>query len=264
MIIELILICGLPVVMLAQGLALKPDDLRLTDGEAMPVIGMLLLRLIVMPLVAYGAGQVLGLEPALAVGLILVTLAVPTVAALPLAGVSGATLPLLSSMIAVGTLAGLIWWPIAVNMLVENASPIALWRDMLLLAGLPFAAGLYLRARGTTGGRLLPIVASVAIGAMNLCAIIRGFDLGVWTALKGAIVLAIVAILTGILLGRVMQLRSDGPTTLAYAVMMSAVALPIGLSARMDPAFGLPSGVYGFVIYCAATVLITMRMRAKA
>lgn len=255
-----LLILGLAIVMLAQGVALRPADLVPAEGRGAAVVALVVLRLVALPLIALGTGWMLGLDGPLAAGLVLAALSVPAVAAIPLAGVSGAALPLLTSMIAIGTLAGLVWWPVAGGAMLDQAGAGWVLRDVLLRAALPFAVGMWLRSRGITGGAILPILASVAIGAMTVVALVRG-EGGVWVSLQASVVMAISAVLLGMLIGQALRLGAEVPTTLAYGVLMPSVALPIGLTAGLDPSLALPAAVWGIVSYIVATILIILRQR---
>lgn len=250
-------LAALGVVMLAQGMALHPADLRV-GGAARPVALMLVLRLIALPLLALAAAWMSGLQGPLAVGLVLAALAPPTVAALPLAGVAGAALPLLSGLIGIGTLAALLVWA-----MLGWGLPGQLVQDLLICAALPFGAGLLLRHRGYGGGQVLPLAASVLTGVMIVAALVRGWGPGAWNSVQAGLLLAIAAAVLALLAGRSARLDQSQSQSLAFATLMNAVALPIGLTASLDPAIAVPAATYGIAIYAVAIGLLVLRLRRR-
>jgi predicted Na+-dependent transporter len=248
---------ALGVVMLAQGMALHPSNLHIR-GAGRPLALMLVLRVVCLPFLAMACGWIFELDAPLLMGLLLAIAAPPTVAALPLAGVAGAALPLLAVLIGVGTVAGLLFWA-----LVVWGFPGQVVQDLLICAVLPFGAGLLLRHRGYGGGRVLPFLTSILTGAMIVAALLRGWEPGAWNAVPAALMLALATAVLALLTGRLMRLDPSQSLSLTFATLMSLVVLPIGLTAALDPAYAVPAALYGIAIYVVAIALMVLRLRRR-
>lgn len=250
------------VVMLAQGLTLRPSDLTVPPGGGR-VLGLsLALRYVLTPILALVAGYIFGLDlnGHHATGLLLAAFALPSVAVLPLAAVGGAALPLAAALTAIGTVVGLILWPVVIYLTFTPADPGLLLWPWLIFAVIPFAAGLGLRSSGIGGGRWLPIVASMAIGSIYLIALAQGWGPGLWAVLQACLFLAIALVTVTLLLGRRLTLQDDQTATLTFTTLVPMAALPIGLTAWADPSLWPPMAIWGILAYLGAGLLIFQRL----
>ncbi|AUH62809.1 hypothetical protein CX676_00410 [Paracoccus zhejiangensis] len=253
------------VVMLAQGLTLRPADLSVPPHDRGLLWLSLALRYVLTPILALVAGFIFGLDlnGHHATGLTLAAFAVPSVAVLPLVAVGGAALPQAVFLTAIGSAVGLILLPLVLWLTFTPADLGMLFWPWLIYAVIPFAAGLGLRSLGFNGGRWLPIISSAAIGVIYLIALIKGWGPGIWAVMQACLFLAIALVTIALLLGRRLALPDDQTATLTFTTLLPMAALPIGLTTWADPQLWPPMAIWGILAYLGAGLLIILRLRRR-
>lgn len=266
--IQTLLSAGLAIVMLAQGAALTPGVLRVAPDQRRAVGGVLIARLILLPVLALLLAWGFGLGPGWAVGLMLASLLPVSVAVLPLAGVLGAHAALSATLAAVTTLAAIVALPM-LPVLAGGARLGEVLTSVLLLVALPFAIGLMLPAGLAPLRRALPILASLVGGLMILGALWVGLAQNGFNAALAAIVLAIAAFVLAGAVARAAGLAGPQATAVTLALVIPAAPVAIGLAAILGGsawfgAMAMPSAVFAVAGYALAVMLIVLRLRRRA
>ncbi|MDR6866270.1 BASS family bile acid:Na+ symporter [Microbacterium resistens] len=155
----LILNVVLGLIMLGIALDTAPRDFRVVATHPKPFAIGILAQLLLLPVVTFLLTLVLPVTPSMALGMILVACCPPGNISQVLTHRSGGNVALSVSMTAVGNLIYILAMPLSIafwgslhptarTLLREVAlSPWQMLLEILLIVGLPFAAGLLLRAR---------------------------------------------------------------------------------------------------------------------
>ena len=253
------------VVMLAQGAALSPGATRAAPRR--PVLLILLLRFLILPLVALGAGLAFDLPGPARAGLILVALSPAAVGALPLGGVAGANLPVLSALIGATSWTFLLASPLltAIGPGIGTGDAVA---TAALWVGLPLLLGRLLAGRLGGLGRALTLGASVLTGAMLVVALLSGWDAAAPGTAQSALVLAIAAAGLGLWATRALGGGDDEAFAQALAALVVTPPVVIGLAAALSgpgtwTLAAYPAAVHGIVMYLTALALIILRLKTR-
>lgn len=244
----------LALVMLAQGVALAPT--RVLPGLAWRGVAIR----IALPLVATGVALALAMPTVEGLGLLLAALAPPAVGALPLAGLMGANVVLLSGLVLIGTalapaLLFLVWGQVAVM-------PVLVW------VILPFALGFALRNLLAPWERTLAMAASVASGVMVIVTLWRAWGDPLAAPDLAAIGALLVVLAGGALAGLLGRGQSEGDSAaLLLSALIPVPAVPIGLAAAVMAddfaAVALPAALTVIAGYALAIGFIILRLRAR-
>ncbi|APD47128.1 MULTISPECIES: bile acid:sodium symporter family protein [Synechococcaceae] len=165
-----LIVLALGVIMLGMGLELQPADFRRVLRRPRPVALGVIGQFSVMPLLAAALAWGLGLEPPLAVGLILVGCCPGGTASNVVTLIARADVALSVVMTTASTLLAVVLTPALTGLLAGRYVPVDGWKlllDVLQVVLLPLAAGIGLK-RGTPRlarwiGPLMPPLAVLAI-----------------------------------------------------------------------------------------------------
>lgn len=253
------------IVMLAQGAALRPADLSLRGVPAAVWQG-LTLKLLAMPVIAWLCGWMFDLSDQARAGLLLLALAPASVGALALGGVLGADLSRLSRLIALSTLASLIWLPLVGMVFLEQGPG---FTALIGTIALPLLLGLVLGGRMQTLAQPLAMLASILGGAMIVVALWQGWPAAEWAILQAAVLLALSVGVLGLYAARAMGQGGQGnASATALALLLAESAVPIGLAALIwGEAFGayaVPAAIYAIAAYGAAILLVVRRVARRS
>lgn len=276
---------GLPValfvIMVGIGLTLTAADFR---REARTPRGALLgsaAQLLVMPALGFAVAALLGLPPALAVGLVIVA-ACPggtssnLVSFLARANVAlSIVLTVVASVVTIVTLPmfanlALRWWPVGDDVAVT----VPLARTIGLLIGIvlvPVLLGMAVRRRAPRRAAAMERVVS-AFGGFILVALIIGIAISLrdefFTLLADAGPAALLLNLLGLAVGwgvaRAGGLSDRDGLTVAVelGIKNSTLGILIAVTVMGSEAIAVPSAVYGLLMYVSAAVLVVAGRRA--
>jgi BASS family bile acid:Na+ symporter len=193
--------------MLAVGLAYTLRDVFGPMRDARAVIRALVANFVLVPLLAYGLVQVIPLQGADVIGLMLIATAAGASFLIKLTAAAGGNLALSASLTMLLLPATVLYMPVVLPIVVPDArvSPAAIALPLLWTMILPLGAGLLVRARHRTlADRIRPWsakLASVALVVLVLATVVAHFGGIVRIIDRGAIVAPFVLILSAFAIG---------------------------------------------------------------
>jgi bile acid:Na+ symporter, BASS family len=276
---------GLPialfVIMTGIGLTLTVGDFRREAEHPKGVIVATLAQLLIMPALGFGIAALLGLPPAIAVGLVIAA-ACPggstsnLIAYLGRANVAmSIVLTVLASIATIATLPfytnlALGWQPTAQDVAVRM--PVG--RTVVLLVGIifiPVAIGMAIRRRAPHRAASMERAVSL-FGGVVLIALIIGIAYSVrdefWellaTAGPAAILLNLGGIAVGYLVGTAAGLAKADRLTAAVelGVKNTTIGMLVAITVIGSETMAVPSAVYGLLMYASAFALVAYGRRS--
>jgi bile acid:Na+ symporter, BASS family len=193
--------------MLAVGLGYTLRDVFGPLRDARAVIRALVANFVLVPLLAYGLVQVIPLQGADVIGLMLIATAAGASFLIKLTAAAGGNLALSASLTMLLLPATVLYMPVVLPIVVPDAkvSPAAIALPLLWTMILPLGAGLLVRARHRTlAERIRPWsakLASVALVVLLLATVVTHFGGIVRIIGRGAIVAPFVLILSAFAIG---------------------------------------------------------------
>ncbi len=193
--------------MLAVGLAYTLRDVFGPMRDARAVIRALVANFVLVPLLAYGLVQVIPLQGADVIGLMLIATAAGASFLIKLTAAAGGNLALSASLTMLLLPATVLYMPVVLPIVVPDArvSPAAIALPLLWTMILPLGAGLLVRARHRTlAERIRPWsakLASVALVVLLLATVVAHFGGIVRIIDRGAVVAPFVLILSAFAIG---------------------------------------------------------------
>jgi len=148
--------------MLVMGLTLTLDDFKRVLQDRRRVLAGAILQYTIMPMLGFVLGGVLGLEPWLAAGLILVSCCPGGTASNVVTFIAGADLPLSVAMTTASTLSATIMTPLLTQGLAGTIVPVdalALFRDIVNIVILPVLGGAALNSTFPSAVAKISVVA---------------------------------------------------------------------------------------------------------
>ncbi|MGW7519154.1 bile acid:sodium symporter family protein [Streptomyces sp. NPDC054796] len=279
----------LAVVMLGLGLSLTVADFRRVREYPRTVVAALACQLVLLPLVCFGLVSVLGLAPALAVGMLLLAASPGGTMANLFSHLFGGDVALNITLTAVNSVLAVFTLPVVVNLGLDHFAPggdgtgtgtvglrFEKTAQVFLLVLVPVATGMYVRARRPRFAEAaerpvkavsLVIVAGIILGAVAAEAEnIGGYlaDVGLAVAAFGTVSLA-----TGYAAARLVSAGHRQAVACCMEIGMhnTTLSLTIALSpALLDSTeMAVPSAVYGIQIYfLAAAAGLLLRRAGRA
>ncbi|WP_226344600.1 bile acid:sodium symporter family protein [Agilicoccus flavus] len=245
----------LGIVMFGMGLTLTPRDLALVASRPIPVLIGVVAQFLVMPLLGLGIATLLGLDPVLAAGLILVGCAPGGTASNVISYLARADVALSVAMTTVSTLLAPLLTPLLVLWLAGTyleVDGVAMAMSILQVVLVPVVAGLVLRlVLPRVIDRVLPALPWVSVAAISLivAAVVGGSADRVISA--GLVVLIAVVLHNGLgyLLGyglaRLARQPERASRTTAIEVGMQNSGLAASLAGTyLEPGAALPAAVF--------------------
>ncbi len=270
----LLLPLALAVVMLGMGLSLVPDDFRRIAREPKAVALGAACQLLLLPLLGAAIALLLPLEPAIAVGLVVIALCPggPSsnfITYLARGDVAlSVTLTALNSFITVFTIP--IFTNLALQRFLGEASAIALPLgetivQIFAITVIPVAIGMAIRQRWPQTARgLEKQISRLAIALLALIILLllirEGDQLPRFIAQVGLGVLLLnsLAMFAGLAVARLGRLPGRQQTCLAIEVGIQNGTLAIAVTAGLldNPDMAVPAAVYSLLMYLTALVAI--------
>lgn len=160
----------LSLIMLSMGLTMTPNDFKLVLTRPKDVIFGIVLRYIIMPCIAFGVGKLLGLDPMLAAGLILVGCCPSGTASNVMTFIAKGDTALSVTISSVNTLLAPLLTPALFMLLAGSLIPIdasALLFDICKVVLVPIALGIAIRLAASKAvdkiSGIIPVVSVIAI-----------------------------------------------------------------------------------------------------
>lgn len=245
------------IVMLAMGLTMGIDDFKMVFSQPKTVILGIILRYVIMPLVAVFVTKILGLNPALAAGFILVGCCPSAVASNVMTFLSRGNTALSVTISSCNTILAPFITPFIFLFLAGSLVPInttAMLIDIAKIVLLPVGLGVIIRmtAEGFVK-RITPYLPAVSTIALLLI-IMAGMALNASRLASVALVAFLGVILhNGIGLGlgffsakKVFGMEQRDSQAVAFEVGMENTGLAIALIiAHLDPIGAIPAAIFG-------------------
>ncbi|WP_017594878.1 bile acid:sodium symporter family protein [Nocardiopsis potens] len=245
----------LGVIMFGMGLTMRPSDFAIVARHPKAVLLGVAAQYTVMPLLGFGIAQLLGLEPLLVVGLVLVGAAPGGTASNVIVYLARGDVALSVAMTSISTLLAPVLTPLLVLALAGSTLPVdagGLLVSILQVVLVPVVAGLVVRAvAGRLVDRVLPLLPLVSVGGIlvvvagvvgaNADAVAStGLLLGLAVVLHNSLGLGV-----GYLIGRVGGLPESARRAASIEVGMQNSGLAAALAtAHFAPLAALPAALF--------------------
>jgi BASS family bile acid:Na+ symporter len=281
------LLAALALVMLGLGLSLRIDDFTRVLGHPAALALALGLQLIILPLVCLAIVVFFGLQPAYAVGLLLLAASPGGVSANLFSHVFGGNVAMNVSLTAITTVLSIVSLPLVANLAIALFAPMG--PDATLVVPLQFAKvlqvvaivlipvviGMTVAARwpafATRAEKPFKIVSVAVLASFAIIAIVheRQSLVASLDSLGPAVLLFnLVSLGSGYYLARAAGLDKAIATAISYEIGIhnSTLAIYIALSVLGSVAIGLPAAIYSIAMYITGALFgfLVLRRRGPA
>jgi bile acid:Na+ symporter, BASS family len=258
---------ALALVMLGMGLSLILEDFRRIARYPKAVAVGTICQVILLPTIAFLITQVVPMQPTIAVGLIVLALCCGGPSSNLITYLAKGDVALSVSLTAVGSIITVFTIPIFTNLalkhfLGQNAAiemPIGQTMvQIFLITLLPIAIGMTIRQRFTNiANRLEKVMSRVAAGLLALIIILlivrEGSKLPefILQVGVGVLLLNVLSMLSGFLIGKLLQLSPSQQVCIAIEVGISNGTLALAITAGLlnNPMMAIPAAVYSLLMY---------------
>lgn len=245
----------LSLIMLGMGLTLRPADFVVVARRPWALLAGVAAQYLVMPLVAYGLAQALGLSPALAAGLVLVGAAPGGTASNVMVYLSRGDTALSVAMTTVSTLLAPLLTPLLVLWLAGEFLPVdarGLLVSILQVVLVPVLVGVALRAAVPRAVvRVEPVLPLLSVAAITVVvAVVVAASAGTLLSVGLLVVLAVVlhnglGLVLGYAIARVCGLDVSARRAVSIEVGMQNSGLAAALATvHFSPAAALPAAIF--------------------
>jgi BASS family bile acid:Na+ symporter len=259
---------ALAVIMVSLGMSLTSEDFRRVlvspRGVWIGVLNVVLLS----PLLAFGVAHLFSLEPALAVGLVLLGASPGGVLANLLTHFARGDTALSITMTAISSLAAVATVPLflgaatkhfGVSGLDQEVNMLGVVARVLLITTIPLAAGMWLRARrpervveiGAAVRRVAAVAFVGAVGGVIVAEHDRVLD-ALHAVAGAAVTLNVAAMATSFAIARMVRLDSRQSTAIAIELGIHNAALAIAVGATIATVLTVPAAVYASFMFVPA------------
>lgn len=253
--------------MLGMGLSLIPEDFRRIARYPKAVAVGTICQVILLPTIAFMITQVVPMQPTIAVGLIVLALCCGGPSSNLITYLAKGDVALSVSLTAVGSIITVFTIPIFTNLalkhfLGQNAAiemPIGQTMvQIFLITLLPIAIGMTIRQRFPhIANRLEKVMSRVAAGLLALIIILlivrEGSKLPefILQVGVGVLLLNVLSMLSGFLIGKLLQLSPSQQVCIAIEVGISNGTLALAITAGLlnNPMIAIPAAVYSLLMY---------------
>ncbi|NJL01003.1 MAG: bile acid:sodium symporter family protein [Spirulinaceae cyanobacterium SM2_1_0] len=271
---------ALAVVMLGMGLSLVPDDFRRIAREPQAVALGAVCQLLLLPLIGTAIALLLPLEPAIAVGLVVIALCPGGPSSNFVTYLAGGDVALSVTLTALNSLITVFTIPILTNFALRyflgETSAIALplgetILQIFVITVIPIALGMASRQRfPQTACQLEKQMSRLAIALLALIILLllirEGNQLPRFIAQVGIGVLLLnsLAMLAGLAVAKLGRLPRRQQTCLTIEVGIQNGTLAIAVTAGLldNPDMAIPAAVYSLLMYLTALIAIGYGRRA--
>jgi BASS family bile acid:Na+ symporter len=271
---------ALAVIMVSLGLALTTADFKRVVTYPRGVgIGMLNLALI-SPALAFGVAELYSLEPALAVGLVLLGASPGGTTANMLTHLARGDTALSITMTAISSVAAVVTVPLFLELATNHFGAAGLDEDVgmlgvvvrvLLITVVPLALGMYLRSRSPirvaelepkVRRAALIVFVGVVIGAIvaENERVLENLD----DVALAAITLNLAAMAISFSIARVARLDDRQSTAIAIELGIHNATLAIAIGASISTVLTIPAAVYSAFMFISAGLFARLMYRRNA
>ena len=265
---------GLGIIMLGMGLTLTWADFGRIFQRPGSVFAGVSLQFLVMPSLGWGIGQLLGLSPEMAAGLVLVSCCPGGTASNVVAYLARANVALSVTMTAFATLLAVVATPCLTAFLAGKMVPVDAWallKSTFTVVILPVISGAFInqffRKQAEKVSSVFPLVSVVFIILIVgfILAVKRDSILENWRViLTSAVLLHAGGFILGYFLARILGLPEDARRTVSIEVGMQNSGLGAKLaSTHFAPMVAVPSAVSA-VVHCIFGSILAAYWRSKA
>jgi BASS family bile acid:Na+ symporter len=265
---EILLPVALAVIMASLGLSLTPEDFKRVFVKPRGVSIGLLNLVLLSPLLAFAVAHAFSLEPALAVGLVLLGASPGGILANLLTHLARGDTALSITMTAISSLAAVVTVPLFLGLatahfgassLDEHVSMLGVVARVLLITVVPLAIGLRLRARhpervaeiGGTVRRVTAIVFISAVAGVIVAEHQRVLD-NLGAVAGAAVTLNILAMSSSFWIARLVRLDSRQSTAIAIELGIHNAVVAIAVGATIATVLTVPAAVYASFMFIPA------------
>ncbi|MEL7449840.1 MAG: bile acid:sodium symporter family protein [Pseudomonadota bacterium] len=267
---------GLAFIMLALGLRLGLADFRRVLLQPIAVGLGLLAQTVLLPLTAFAIVALFDLAPETAVGLMILAACPGGVSAAMITNLSRGDTCLSITLTAFTSLLSFITVPLIVGFSLQHFLGESLTGGfpvgqaiggLVLVTLLPVSAGIFLNQAGWVTPRVATLVDRVATLVFLLIVVITFVTQ--WPAITqhfsavgpAILLLNVLTMTTGVALGAVGRLPTDGRIALAVecGIQNSALGITVAVSMLGVPSLAVPSVIYAFLMNVTALLLIGAR-----
>lgn len=259
---------ALAVIMVSLGMSLTPEDFKRVLVKPRGVsIGLLNLALL-SPLLAFAVAHAFSLEPALAVGLVLLGASPGGIMANLLTHFARGDTALSITMTAFSSLAAVLTVPLFLGLatshfgathLDEQVSMLGVVARVLFITVVPLAVGLWLRTRrpewvaevGGTVRRIAALVFIAAVGGVIVAEHDRVLD-NLGAVAVAAVTLNVVAMSMSFWIARLARLDNRQSTAIAIELGIHNAVLAIAVGATIASVLTVPAAVYASFMFIPA------------
>jgi BASS family bile acid:Na+ symporter len=271
---------ALAFIMLGLGLKLTPADFRRVLARPAAVGVGLVAQCLLLPLLAFGVAVVLQLEPATAVGLMILAACPGGVTAAMITDLAGGDTCLSITLTAATSLVAFISVPAVAGLSLGYFLDQPTWVSyplgqaiggLFLTTLVPVAAGVGLNSSGWLAADASANIQRLAnlVFLLVVCAtfVTQWPQISMHFAAVGMAVLAlnVLTMGSGTLLGSLARLpvRSRIALAVECGIQNSALGITVAVSLLGTPAFAVPSVIYAFLMNVTALLLIAARQLQK-
>jgi BASS family bile acid:Na+ symporter len=265
---ELLLPLALAVIMVSLGMSLTPEDFSRVFVKPLGVsIGLLNLALL-SPLLAFAVAHAFSLEPALAVGLVLLGASPGGIMANLLTHFARGDTALSITMTAFSSLAAVLTVPLFLGLatahfgashLDESVDMVGVVARVLLITVVPLTIGLWLRTRrpervaeiGGTVRRVTALLFAAAVVGVIVAEHDRVLD-NLGAVAGAAVTLNILAMFTSFSIARLVRLDNRQSTAIAIELGIHNAVLAIAVGATVASVLTIPAAVYASFMFIPA------------
>jgi BASS family bile acid:Na+ symporter len=274
---------ALAVVMLGLGLSLTTTDFARVVREPRAVGGALAAQLLVLPAICFGLVELFGLDPVLAVGMMLLAASPGGTTANLMSHLFRGDVALNITLTAVNSIIAVVTLPIVVNLAIDHFDPavgdtsLGLQYDKVVqvfaIVLLPVLLGMLIRRwspgfaeRADRPVRLLSAIVLAAVIAGTLIA--EEANLGEYIESIGLVATLFCAcsLALGYLVPRLLKVRHSQAVASAFEVGVhnSTLAITVAVSLLGSEELAVPAAVYGILMFPLAGVAGLLLNRAGA
>jgi bile acid:Na+ symporter, BASS family len=272
----------LVIIMLGLGMSLTVQDFRNVVQKPKAVIVALLLQAILLPALCLCVAYAFGLEPALAVGMMLLAASPGGTSSNLYSHLAGGDVALNITLTAINSALAILTLPLIVNLSLTHfygeSQPIPLPFDKMaqvfvIVLG-PMLIGMWLRRRSPgladSMERPVKILSALFLLAVVVFALIQEWEtLKVWAPVVGLAVLSLnlISLAVGYLGSQAAGIgaRQAIAISLEIGIHNAALAIAIALSPMLldNATMAIPAAMYGLIAYITAAVFVYWLKRSQ-
>jgi bile acid:Na+ symporter, BASS family len=274
---QVLLPCCLAVIMAVLGLSLTPADFRRVLVVPRGISIGLANLLVVSPLLAFGCAELFGLDPAFAVGLVLLGASPGGTMANLLTHLARGEVALSVTMTAVSSVAALVTVPLYLSLAIDHFDAAGLDADVempavvarvFLITIVPLAIGMYVRrrrpdwvARVYDRARTLSLLLFLAVVVVAVASeaeeALEHFE----EVAAAALALNVAAMGISFAVAQLARLGDRQATAIAMELGIHNATLAITVASAIDETIAIPAAVYSMFMFATACAFARVMSR---